>query len=78
MLEVDFNHSDAELREILGQARVIAMVGEAGRDHKTVLSSLKISYMEQNREPGKTAENVRGVAPNSGDDPNHCCRRAIG
>ena len=32
MLETDFNHSDAELREILGQSQVIAMVGESN-DH---------------------------------------------
>ena len=32
MLEVDFNHSDAELRGVLEQSRVIAMVGESN-DH---------------------------------------------
>ena len=32
MLEIDFNDSDEELREILGQSRVIAMVGESN-DH---------------------------------------------
>lgn len=32
MLEIDFNHSDAELREILETSRVVAMVGESN-DH---------------------------------------------
>lgn len=32
MLEIDFNHSDAELREILQKSRVVAMVGESN-DH---------------------------------------------
>jgi len=32
MLEIDFNHSDAELREILEKSRVVAMVGESN-DH---------------------------------------------
>src|SRR5258706_13808986 len=32
MLDIDFNDSDEELREILGQSRVIAMVGESN-DH---------------------------------------------
>ena len=32
MLETDFNHSDAELREILEQSQVIAIVGESN-DH---------------------------------------------
>ena len=32
MLDIDFNDSDKELREILGQSRVIAMVGESN-DH---------------------------------------------
>ena len=32
MLNIDFNDSDEELREILGQSRVIAMVGESN-DH---------------------------------------------
>ena len=32
MLDIDFNDSDEELREILAQSRVIAMVGESN-DH---------------------------------------------
>src|SRR5689334_10506416 len=32
MLDIDFNDSDEELREILGQSQVIAMVGESN-DH---------------------------------------------
>jgi uncharacterized protein len=32
MLEIDFNHSDAELREILEESRGVAMVGESN-DH---------------------------------------------
>ena len=32
MLEIDFNHSDEDLREILEESRVIAMVGESD-DH---------------------------------------------
>ena len=32
MLDIDFNDSDEELRDILGQSRVIAMVGESN-DH---------------------------------------------
>ncbi len=32
MLEIDFNHSDADLREILEKSRVVAMVGESN-DH---------------------------------------------
>jgi len=32
MLEIDFNHSDAELRKILDTSRVVAMVGESN-DH---------------------------------------------
>ncbi len=32
MLEIDFNHSDTDLREILGQSQVIAVVGESN-DH---------------------------------------------
>jgi len=32
MLDIDFNDNDEELREILGQSRVIAMVGESN-DH---------------------------------------------
>ncbi len=32
MLEIDFNHSDAELRKILENSRVVAMVGESN-DH---------------------------------------------
>ncbi len=32
MLEIDFNHSDADLRKILEKSRVVAMVGESN-DH---------------------------------------------
>lgn len=32
MLEIDFNHSDADLRKILETSRVVAMVGESN-DH---------------------------------------------